>query len=113
MKTPSREMAKIGNALAAASSSLREREQARDWAKTALRESRERFRFVFEAGGGVGNWIGMSSTTGSMPTKPLPCSSASIQSVLRKGTAVGFHCRPFSATGLVEGFRHALNGNRR
>lgn len=50
------EMAKVSDALAAASAELRQREQERDRAEAALRESEERFRFALQAAGGVGSW---------------------------------------------------------
>ncbi|MXQ09953.1 PAS domain S-box protein [Microvirga makkahensis] len=56
LNTSLREMAKVGDALAMASSGLRERERERDQAEAALRASEERFRFAFEAAGGVGSW---------------------------------------------------------
>ncbi|WP_165820254.1 PAS domain S-box protein [Microvirga sp. KLBC 81] len=53
---PVHEVAKVSDALAAASADLRQRERERDAAEAALRESEERFRFAFEAAGGVGSW---------------------------------------------------------
>jgi len=56
LNTSLHEMARVSDALAAASHDLRERERERDHAEAALRASEERVRFAFEAAGGVGSW---------------------------------------------------------